>query len=364
MNGNNNGATLSLDSLVYRNAGTTMRLLSDRQLSWNSVALWGTDGQAAGMSAPAAEGNRVEWGSLPRSLTASIEQIIGSQVVKARTQPGGFSPGVASRLHCADGTRWFVKAVSAEANPDTPGIHRREARNLRALDPFAVADNLPIARLRGVVEQDPWIALILDDVEGRNPGMPWRPDELARVLAAVDMLSDALTPAPIAVPDVGDKDADEFKGWRELAEAGGDDRLDRWSRDHLGMLAELEQTWGAHAAGDTLLHTDLRADNMLLTGDRVVIVDWPYTCRGAAFVDVVLLAPSVAMQGGPEPAELAAVTRAGRSADRHAMTAMVCALAGYFTERSLRPPPPGIPTVRAFQAAQGEIARRWLADLL
>jgi hypothetical protein len=38
--------------------------------------------------------------------------------------------------------------------------------------------------------------------------------------------------------------------------------------------------------------------------------------------------------------------------------------AGYFTERSLRPAPPGLPTVRLFQAAQGEVARRWLAALL
>jgi len=120
------------------------------------------------MSAPPAAGKRVEWQSVPASVAASIEQVIGSPVVEARTQVGGFSPGVAARLRCADGTRWFVKAVSSEANPDTPGIHRREAENLRALDPFAAARNLPIARLRGVVEQDPWIALILDDVDGRT----------------------------------------------------------------------------------------------------------------------------------------------------------------------------------------------------
>jgi len=70
------------------------------------------------------------------------------------------------------------------------------------------------------------------------------------------------------------------------------------------------------------------------------------------------------MQGGPSPADLLAMTRAGRSADRHAVAATVCALAGYFTQRSLEPPPPGIPAVRAFQAAQGEITRHWLADLI
>lgn len=316
------------------------------------------------MSAPAAEGSRVDWDRLPVPVKSSIEQVIGSPVVAAYTQRGGFSPGVAARLRCADGTRWFVKAVSAEANPGTPGMHRREAGNLRGLDPLAAAGNLPIARLRGVVEQDPWIALILDDVDGRNPATPWVNDELARVLAAVDLLADALTPAPIAAPDIEELLRDDFTGWRKLTGTPDDDRLDRWSRDHLDELAELEATWAAAAAGDTLLHADLRADNVLLTSDRVVVVDWPHSCRGAAFVDVVFLAPSVAMQGGPLPGDLVAITRAGRRADRKALTAVVCALAGYFTQRSLTPPPRGIPTVRAFQAAQGQVARRWLADLL
>jgi Ser/Thr protein kinase RdoA (MazF antagonist) len=113
-----------------------------------------------------------------------------------------------------------------------------------------------------------------------------------------------------------------------------------------------------------LLHADLRADNLLVTGGGVVVVDWPHACCGAAFVDVVLLAPSVAMQGGPQPADLLARSRTGRSARPANLTATVCALAGYFTERSLRPAPPGLPTVRAFQAAQGEVTRRWLAELL
>lgn len=316
------------------------------------------------MSGPAAEGKRVDWDGLPAPVAASIADVLGSPVVRARTQAGGFSPGVAARVRCADGTRWFVKAVSAEANPDTPGIHRAEAAILRALDPCAVAMNLPIARLRGVVEQDPWIALILDDVDGRNPSMPWRPDELARVMAAVDELGDALTPAPIAVPDLVDVAADQFTGWRKLAKRAGDDRLDRWSLDRRCELAELEATWPDHAAGETLLQADLRADNILLTDDRVVFVDWPYACRGAGFVDVVMMAPSVAMQGGPPPGDVVAMTRAGRAVDKQALTAMVCALAGYFIERSLTPPPAGIPTVREFQAVQGEITRAWLASLL
>jgi hypothetical protein len=46
------------------------------------------------------------------------------------------------------------------------------------------------------------------------------------------------------------------------------------------------------------------------------------------------------------------------------VAALVCAMAGYLTERSLQPPPPGLPTLRAFQAAQATIARRWLTEFI
>ena len=45
-------------------------------------------------------------------------------------------------------------------------------------------------------------------------------------------------------------------------------------------LAGLEATWATHAAGTTLVHADIRADNLLLTDDGVMVVDWPHACRG------------------------------------------------------------------------------------
>ncbi len=316
------------------------------------------------MTAPPAEGVRVDWESVPAGVRAAIEAICGSPVTAASSQPGGFSPGVAARLACANGSRWFVKAVSAEANPHAPTMHRREAEVLRGLDPLIAAGDLPVPRLHGVFEADPWIALVLEDVDGRQPAVPWNRAELTRVLAALDQLSDVLTPSPIAVASVSEHCSEDFTGWRTLAEAGDLDRLDDWSRAHVAELAEIERSWPERLAGDTLLHTDLRADNVLLAGERVLFVDWPSACVGAAVVDVVFMAPSVTMQGGPQPEEILAMTRSGRTASRPTVTAAVCAVAGYFTEGSLRPPPPGLPTVRAFQAAQGDIARRWLAELL
>lgn len=297
-------------------------------------------------------------------MREAIEGVCGAPVTQAHTQPGGFSPGVAARVRCADGNRWFVKAASAEVNPDTPRLHRQEARVLADLDSLIAEEHLPVPRLLGTVELGPWFALVVDDVAGHQPELPWEDSELDSVLAALDRLAGALTPAPVKVPSVDQYMGTDFTGWRTLARTPGDDRVDPWSRARLTELAALEATWAARAAGNTLLHTDIRADNLLVTADGVTVVDWPHACYGAAFVDLVFFAPSVAMQGGPDPAALLARSRTGREAGRDALAAVVCAMAGYFTERSLRPPPPGLPTVRSFQAAQGEVTRAWLATLL
>jgi aminoglycoside phosphotransferase (APT) family kinase protein len=287
-------------------------------------------------SPPAAAGVRLPWEGVPARVRSAIEEVCGSAVTEARTQPAGFSPGVAVRVLCEDRTRHFVKAVSAEANSRSPDIHRREAQVLAALEPVIAARRLPVPRLRGVVDQHPWVALVLDDVDGRHPAQPWDPAELGQVVAALTRLAEVLTPAPIPLPAVGDLHGRAFTGWRKLARSAEAERLDGWWRARLGDLTALEATWAAHAAGDTLLHSDVRADNVLLTADGVVIVDWPNACRGAAFVDHVLLAPSVAMQGGPQPPDLLAMSPAGRGADPQSLAATVCAVTGYFTYQAPR----------------------------
>jgi len=282
-------------------------------------------------------------------------------VVAATTQPGGFSPGLAARLTLADGRRVFVKAVSGSINPDSPGMHRREARIAAALP-----SSVPTSRLLDSYEGGDWIALIFEDIEGAAPRTPWRQAELDRVLRAVEELSASLTPAPIAVEPVSELMPMVFAGWRRLAarvESGQDDLrgIDPWAQRHLAELVALEAlSPDAASAGTTLLHADLRADNILLTPSRVFFIDWPWASRGAAWVDLAFMLPSVAMQGGPKPWEIFDAHPLGyRAPDAH-VTAVVAAVAGFMIFGSRLPPPPGLPTVRAFQRDQGLPALEWL----
>jgi aminoglycoside phosphotransferase len=187
----------------------------------------------------------MQWDEMPAPVRSAIEDRLGSRVVSARSQAGGFCPGVAARLRLADGARVFVKAVCGSSNPDSPAIHRREARVAAAL-PAGV----PAPALRWSWDDGEWVVLAFDDVDGRAPELPWRAGELDRVLDA---------------------------------------------------LVELESRWPDAVRGDTLVHLDVRADNVLLTPDRVLVVDWPWAGVGASWLDLVAMLPSVAMQGGPAP---------------------------------------------------------------
>ena len=274
-------------------------------------------------------------------------------MARAETQPGGFSPGVAARLETVDGGRAFVKAISSHPNPDSPGFHRQEARNAAALPADA-----PVPRLLWTHDDGDWVVLLFEDVDGAHPILPWRDDELSRVLAALTDLGAALTPSPIDAPPVAASLEHLLNGWRSFAAAGPP--TDGWAARHLADLVALESRWADGASGSTLLHTDLRADNILLTGERVVFIDWPWACVGAAWIDLANMLPSVAMQGGPEPWTLFDAHPVSEGADADAVTAYVAALAGFFLWQGDQPPPPGLPTLREFQRAQGAPALRWV----
>jgi aminoglycoside phosphotransferase (APT) family kinase protein len=310
---------------------------------------------------PPASNRRLPWSRLPARIRTEVERRLGAPVVAALTQAGGFSPGVAARLELADGSRAFVKAVSPVPNAVAPTIHRREARIVAAIPRSA-----PVPRLLWMLDDDPdgWVVLAFEDVEGRQPAVPWVDAELDDVLEALEALAADLTPSPLRPPIVADA-TETFGGldpnWASLL-AAPDPTLDAWSSRHLAGLVALEAMAGEAARGDTLLHFDVRADNVLLTPEGVRFVDWPHAHVGGAFVDLVWFAPSVAMQGGPGPQELVARYGPARDADPEALDAVIAAVAAYFIAGSLQPPSPGLPTLRAFQAAQGEVARTWLAE--
>ena len=313
---------------------------------------------------PPDRGVRLDWEDMPEHIHEEVVRWLGGRVVNAQTQPTGFSPGVATRLTADNGRHVFLKAVGPDLNPQSSAMHRQEINVVTAMPGVASVPQLLWSYDEG---EDGWVVLAYEDVEGRHPTQPWRSDELDRIVSAIEDLCTVLSPSPLPADLVGtaaDRFAKDFQGWKRLL---NDNRsrlkcLDEWSLRNIETLIAIEETAPLAVSGDTLLHFDIRADNILLTTEQVWFVDWPHACIGPSWLDIVAFAPSVTMQGGPPPEVVTSKHFAYRTAGSDDITAAVVAIAGYFTRQSLMPPPSGLPTVRAFQRAQGEVARRWVSQ--
>jgi hypothetical protein len=302
-----------------------------------------------------AAGVRVAWTDLPVRVRTAVEDILGSAVVEAVSQPGGFSPGSADRVLTADGRRAFVKAVAGSINPHSPTLHRREIAVTAALPARA-----PVPALLGSYDDGDWVALVLTDIEGRHPRLPWQADELEAVRDALGALATMpLTGGLERLPGTGAGFAEDFAGWKRLREDPGLG-LDPWAARNLDRLDRAADRAEVALAGDCLVHGDGRADNLLIAPDgSVVIVDWPWATRGAGWFDRLALLVNVGLNDREAPLEelLTAWLPDVAAAD---VDAVLAGLAAYFADVARRPDPPGLPTVRAFQRAQGEVVLRWL----
>jgi len=277
----------------------------------------------------------------------------------------------------ADGRRAFVKACGVELNPDTPGMHRREARYAAQMPEHA-----PVPKLLGTFDEDGWVVLVYEEIAGHNPDPSWDPDELRRTVDALAEMSELLTPSPIEAPPVVERLAG-FDGWRCFARARAEAEekgegkgkteaegvgalagLDPWAVARLERLVALEELVTESCAGDTLLNMDVRADNILITADRVYVVDWPWASRGAPWLDLAMFVPSVWLHGGRERARVVTEHPLLAALDPDTLTPFVAAVTGMCLWGGSQPAPPGLPTLRPFQRAMGAAALEWLRDFV
>ena len=301
---------------------------------------------------------RIGWAQLPHGVRAGVEEILGARVVSATSQAGGLSPGSADRVITDGGGAAFVKAVSSAQNEESPGIHRMEAAVCRQLPP-----DVPAARFIGVYDDGDWVALVLEDVEGRHPTTPWVSSELEASLQTLATIARRLTPSPVTgLPAAEEALSTTLGGWARLSADTPAD-LHPWAVANLDRLVELDRQGLESLAGDTVVHMDVRADNLLVTPTGgVVLVDWPWACVGAPWADTVALLVNVNLHGGHDVDRLVrehAVGATGAQVD-----GFLAGLAGFFLDGARLPDPPGLPTLREFQRVQGVATLEWLARRL
>lgn len=252
-------------------------------------------------------------------------------------------------VELGDGRSAFVKIAAFDYTADWL---RQEQRVYAALDgkPF-------LPKLLGWDDDGLAPALALEDLSSATWPPPWDAATTELVLATLDDVHAADPPAglPIAAESQFGQD-----GWPVVA-ADPEAFLGlglcspAWLDDHLPVLAAASAV--AEVEGTSLLHFDVRSDNLCLRGNRAVLVDWNGACIGNALLDTASWLPSLQAEGGPAPHQILPNETPG-------LPAIASLLAGFFCARAGLPPIAQAPHARPLQLIQAKTSLPWAARLL
>jgi hypothetical protein len=272
--------------------------------------------------------------------TERLTWAIGESVVRVTPFGGrGYTPARRMIVELADGTTVFAKQA---VNEYTAGELRREHANYLRLD----ASFMP--RLRGW-DDDGSVEpiLVLDDLSGAHWPPPWRPDQVRQVLDTITAIG--RQPVPDGMPALVESSIGG--GWQAVAEDPEPFlSLGLCTRAGLNWMLPtmLEASAAAKLSGDSVVHLDVRSDNLCFSGDRTVFVDWNHSCLANPELDRAAFLPSVHAEGGPRPDDVADID-----------ITLVAVVAGFFAARAGLPPVPDAPGVRPIQRKQLEVALPW-----
>ncbi len=281
-------------------------------------------------------------GDIPaQELVDRVSLLLGGRPVEWRSVHRGYSPAERWLVWFESGLSAFVK-VGTSAN--TAQWLRAEHRMYSLL----AAPFMP-QLLAWEDGETPF--LVLEDLSLGHWPPPWSPQLVARVLDTLAQVS--ASPVPEEVPELESYRSHRLVGWERVAEDPAPFLSlglcsERWLAVALPML--LRAAGEADLSGASLLHFDVRSDNLCFLGDRTLLVDWNSACRGNPRVDVAAWLPSLCAEGGPEPWEI--------MPDEPELAAL---LAGYWAARAGLPPPQPGSRVRDVQLAQLRTALPWAA---
>lgn len=299
---------------------------------------------------------RPEWTALPLVLRARIVDVIGGRFVRDDPAQSGFSASYAGVVTTTKG-KAFVKACARDWHPDSLHFLRAEMQVLATLPPTVAP------AVRGEVDETAGAALVLEAIDGHHPGSPWTTDDLHAIAETLRTIS--TTPAPAALPRAADTTVAGFTRWAEISDdvlllAGLPGVLREWMPE----LLRIEGDVGGAVDGDAIVHDDVRADNILIGEAGARLLDWPHARRGAPWIDLPCLLPSVEASGGPSCEAAWPLFEEHGAPPAQEMLPVISGFASYLWFAQAQPEIPQLPGLRAFQRAQAGPALRWLAALL
>ncbi|MGI8577688.1 MAG: phosphotransferase family protein [Nocardioidaceae bacterium] len=329
-------------------------------LAWQRDAVTTRSGVVVPVRATA---RRPHWEQLPAPVREVVESAAGAGVDAAHSTGTGFTPGFASRLDLATGSRIFVKAASS-ADDTLHGwplsdAYREEARKLRALPP-GIGSPVLLWSLDEQIDGVQWVILGFENVDGAPPRRPWRLAQLHLVLAKLAAIAPALAnpPAELALAPAEDDLLAGYPGrLARIRESEGDG-------DWLHTVDRLCAEAAPLLRGASVVHLDLRDDNILIdTSGEVWFCDWNLPAIGAPWIDLLCVLLS-AKGDGLDADRLIADHPLTRDVDGRSIDCLLAALWSFWGVARTQPVPAHSPHLRDHQTWYADVTRGWLEERL
>ncbi|HEX5707688.1 MAG TPA: phosphotransferase [Pyrinomonadaceae bacterium] len=277
-----------------------------------------------------------------RELTSRIERLVGKKVESYRLVEGGYTPALRLLCETSEGS-FFVKVGT------TPLTSKSLNREIRIYDCLS-GGFMPRLLASEARESEP--ILIIEDLSRGHWPPPWDERQLELTLAQIHSLHRARASLETYAQIHEASDAN----WRAVAAdpapflaLGLADA--KWLERALPTLIRYEES--CPTSGDSLTHWDLRSDNICVTDERAVFVDWNGACLSNPRLDLGFWLPSLAYESGLAPEKILP--------DAPEVAAWV---SGYFAARAGLPGISDAPRVRTVQRRQLETALPWAARAL
>ena len=213
----------------------------------------------------------------------------------------------------ADDSSAFAKIAAFDYTADWL---RLEHTNYLALEGHAY-----LPRVLGWHDDGAEPALVIEDLSGARWPPPWSSASIDAVKAALDEIH--ATPPPERIDEIFERRIwDIREGWGPMREApAGALALGLFDADWLAAhIDELEAAADdAVLTGDTLLHCDVRSDNLCMVEDRVVLVDWNWASPGSRGARPGVVAPEPPRGGRPAAVGAARRPRTARELARRVL---------------------------------------------
>ena len=194
--------------------------------------------------------------------------------------------------------------------------------------------------------------LLLEDLSQAFWPPPWNEGQIQQVLDALSLVWESSLPN---IPFLTDT-PHIWNGWQQVAEnpvpfLSLGLATKTWLEQALPVLLEID---GRDVVdGRSLLHADLRSDNICFRQGQAIFVDWNLVCIGNPKVDLGFWLPSLEAEGGPPPEQL--LPNSGEIA---------ALVSGFFAARAGLPQIPDAPRVRHIQLVQLKTALPWAIRVL